>query len=109
MLLPEAVAQLSLKSDFSTLLSSGWHSDVTLRAGGSELKVHKLILAARSPVFKQMFASEMTEASTGVVTISDVQPDVLHLLCDFMYSGGLQETAWESDDTISGLMGRCRC
>jgi len=104
MLLPEAAAHHSLKSDFSGLLSSGWLSDVTLRAGDQELKVHKLILAARSPVFKQMLSSEMTEASTGIVNISDIEPDILNHLCGFMYSGEIQETVWESENAVFGLM-----
>jgi len=104
MLNPECKAQACLASNLSSLLSSGWRSDAALQVDGREIKVHSLILAARSPVFKQMLDSGMEESNTHIVSITDVSWDVLNHLCGFMYSGVVDDSAWENDATLSALM-----
>lgn len=100
-LVPEA----SLAANMATLWSSGSWSDVTLSAGGERLRVHRLVLAARSPVFKRMLSSGMREASTGVVEIPDVAPEVLQRLCEFMYTDSVEdEDVWEDDEAIRDVM-----
>jgi speckle-type POZ protein len=44
---------------------------LSLSEGGEKVGAHKLVLAARSPVFRTMFSSEMTEARGTEVNISD--------------------------------------
>ena len=56
------------------------HCDVTLVVEGQEIHAHKAILAARSPVFKAMFAHQMSEAVEGKVMIDDIAADVLNEL-----------------------------
>ena len=90
-----------LVSDLSTLLSNGWQFDVTLRAGGRDLKAHSSILTSGSPVFKSMFGSGMIDTRIGVVEIADVDPDILNHMCGFMYTIGLA--------TTTGTDGSLRC
>ena len=46
---------------------------------------------ARSPVFKSMLESGMTEGETGEVSITDMNPDVFRALLHFIYSDDLPE------------------
>jgi speckle-type POZ protein len=53
-------------------------SDVTLIvSGGRSFSAHKVILAARSPVFGAMFAHEMKESLNGEVLLDDLSPAVM--------------------------------
>ena len=63
--------QNTLKS-FNALLEADLHSDVTLICEGEEILAHKAILAARSPVFKAMFAHKMSESLEGSATIDEM-------------------------------------
>jgi hypothetical protein len=77
----------SLAAAMKGILQSGSSShDVSLKFLNSNdvLCAHKLILTARSPIFRMM-----VEASTSgaVVTVDDVGPDTMNLLLIFMYTG----------------------
>lgn len=101
---PQAKAQQCLAFNLSLLLSSGWHADVTLLADGRQIKVHSVILAARSPVFKQMLDSGMKESSTHTVSITDMDWDELNHFSSFLYSGTVKDALWESEATICALI-----
>lgn len=73
--------------DFGALFETQKFSDVTLSVGGKDLLVHKLILAARSPVFAAMFKHEMAESKQNRVTIQDVDYDVLREMLMYIYTG----------------------
>eukprot|EP00428_Durinskia_dybowskii_P014987 CAMPEP_0170218982 /NCGR_PEP_ID=MMETSP0116_2-20130129/9163_1 /TAXON_ID=400756 /ORGANISM="Durinskia baltica, Strain CSIRO CS-38" /LENGTH=374 /DNA_ID=CAMNT_0010469629 /DNA_START=1 /DNA_END=1125 /DNA_ORIENTATION=+ len=83
----------SLSGHMRSLLVSGKHSDVTLRVADGEIQAHRSVLAARSPVFDRMLApdSGMLEASTGLVQIEDLDMATAKPLCDFMYTGALED------------------
>jgi len=104
MLSPQAKAQAHLASDLSSLLSTGWHADVALLVDGRVMRVHSLIIATRSPVFKQMLNSGMRESSTHTINITDMDWDVLNHLCNFMYSGMVKDSVWANDATICAMM-----
>ena len=72
---------------------NGHCTDVQLVVGERVFPVHKIILAARSPVFNAMFSNAMTESTSGIVNITDVDPDVLEQLLRFMYTGELHHSA----------------
>jgi len=82
--------------DLRHLLTSGIMSDVVLRVHDQEVNVHKCILAARSPVFRQMFSCGMAEEATNTVVIEDVEFRVLQLFCEFVYTGAVGDSSiWE--------------
>ncbi|WAR03268.1 BTBD2-like protein, partial [Mya arenaria] len=71
--------------------------DVTILAGEEkqEVRCHRFMLASRSPVFYTMFCGSLPE--TGVVTIPDVEADVVRTVVShavpfvsFMYTGEIQ-------------------
>lgn len=51
---------------------------------GKILKCHRSVLAARSPVFEAMFASDMEEAK-GVVKINDFDSETINQMLRFVY------------------------
>jgi len=61
----------NLPDDIQKLFNDETFSDVTLAVDQATFKVHRAILAARSPVFKRMFSNEMKEKNEGIVDISD--------------------------------------
>lgn len=73
--------------DFSRLLSDEESKDVSFKFGTEELTAHKLILAARSPVFKRMFEVDMKEKCTSVIEISDATSTAFKSFLKFIYSG----------------------
>lgn len=48
---------------------------------------HKVVVAARSPVFAAMLASDMTEARSSRIVISDVAPTTFKHFLRFLYTG----------------------
>ena len=67
----------STSSDhLGSLLVEGYLSDVVLLKGNRKFPVHRAILAARSPVFRAMFTSNMKD-SCRRIPIEDLEPDVL--------------------------------
>ncbi|XP_058806101.1 uncharacterized protein LOC131672710 [Phymastichus coffea] len=67
-------------------LESGELSDFVIRTNEKNFKVHKIVLASRSPVFAAMFRSNMIEAETGVATITNLRTGVMEELLRFMYA-----------------------
>ena len=76
-----------MSTHFGSLLSSEEFSDVTLVVGSEELKAHRLVLSARSPVFKTMFQVNMREKSTNRVEITDIELPVVQEMLTFIYTG----------------------
>ena len=53
---------------------SGALSDVTFKVGAETFYAHKQILAGRSPVFCAMLQAGGVEATTGEITVEDIDP-----------------------------------
>lgn len=78
----------NLGTDFASLLESGAMSDVTLITQDdppSRIQAHKLILAARSPVFAAAFLEESADRCTELQVPSDFG-DFLK----YVYSGSIE-------------------
>ncbi|CAH8313314.1 unnamed protein product [Eruca vesicaria subsp. sativa] len=77
---------------FAKILKESWHTDLRLMAGNSNgfaaISAHKLVLAARSEVFKKMLETEVTKASSDHETLifSEMSHEELETLVDFMYN-----------------------
>jgi hypothetical protein len=56
-----------------------------------ELPAHRIILTARSPVFRALLNSDMREVQEGVVTIEDIRPQVFSAMLHFVYKDALPE------------------
>lgn len=76
-----------MQQDFETILENHLLADVTLIVEGKQLKAHKSILAARSPVFAAMFTVDMAEKRQDHVTIADMEYEVAQQMLRFIYTG----------------------
>lgn len=68
-------------------LESDELKDVKFQIDGKLLKAHKSVLAARSPVFKKMFLTNMKESKSNEVVISDISHDTFDEMLFFIYTG----------------------
>ncbi|TVU42659.1 hypothetical protein EJB05_09078, partial [Eragrostis curvula] len=74
---------------FAKLLEDKEGVDVTFSVAGETFKAHKILLAARSPVFKAELLGPMSKAGMEPITITDLQPDVFRALLFFNYTDSL--------------------
>merc|ERR1712008_558379 len=83
---PPPEHNVKLGDQLSEAFSGGQFSDVTLVCEEKMLPCHKVILSARSDVFKAMFSHENTkEGQTNQVDITDTDPDTLEQLLKYIY------------------------
>ena len=84
-----AVPSPSLGADLASLLDTGVGADVTFEVDDEQMPAHKIILQARSPVFKALLTGPMREGHEGVVAVQDVRGPVFRALLHFAYSDTL--------------------
>ena len=90
----------SLSSDLGALLQDTELSDITLAVGVKEFPAHRIILAARSPVFKAMFHHDMREKTESRLDIADLSADAVQGMLQWIYTGRLPSTEQESKDLL---------
>ncbi|KAH9363617.1 hypothetical protein HPB48_004138 [Haemaphysalis longicornis] len=61
-----------LSEDYNRLFESEQFGDVVFKLDDFELRAHKAILVARSPVFASMFEHEMVESIQSQVDVTDI-------------------------------------
>ncbi|XP_026400477.1 BTB/POZ and MATH domain-containing protein 3-like [Papaver somniferum] len=84
------------------LLESGIGFDVTFQVGNEFFRAHKLILAARSPVFRAMFFGSVGNPDMETVAIEEFDPFAFKAMLLFLYSDELPELHENSDsDSLS--------
>ena len=81
------VSPCDLGARLRAVQKEGLWSDFTLAVGKREFKVHRVVLAAQSPVFRRMIESPMAEGSSCRAEISDFTGDVVEEMVHFMYTG----------------------
>ncbi|CAO2189275.1 unnamed protein product [Urochloa humidicola] len=92
------VPPCDIPEHFAKLLDQKDGADVTFSVQGEIIKAHKIILAARSPVFRAQFYGQMREARMGHVTIEDIQPVIFKALLHFIYTGSLHGMGDDLDE-----------
>ncbi|KAG2577529.1 hypothetical protein PVAP13_6NG104000 [Panicum virgatum] len=85
------VPPCDMMEHFGNLLKEKKGVDVTFRVGGKDFEAHKIVLAARSPVFMAEFFGQMRESGTCCVTVEDMQPEVFGALLHFIYNDPLPD------------------
>ncbi|KAM3214183.1 hypothetical protein ACQJBY_066556 [Aegilops geniculata] len=81
----------NMHQHFRELLRNGTGADVTFLVSGKAFAAHKLVLAARSPVFMAEFFRDMKEKSSRRVEIKDMEPAVFGALLEFIYTDNVPE------------------
>lgn len=80
-----------MASNFFMLFEKDQFSDVKIICGDKEFHAHKLILSARSSVFKDMFETKMGESQKIEITISDVDSDTIDHMLEFIYTDSVND------------------
>jgi hypothetical protein len=86
-------SQLQLISELSKSFKHGNFADVEVVCQDKVFKCHRLILSARSPVFRAMFLNNTVEVPARKVEIEDLQPNILEAMLLFIYSGSVPNLA----------------
>ncbi|XVF42611.1 hypothetical protein PTKIN_Ptkin01aG0377800 [Pterospermum kingtungense] len=102
---PIQVPESDIGSHFGMLLENEEGSDITFNVFGEKFHAHKLVLAARSPVFEAEFSDMMEEDNTEIV-VTDMEPKVFKALLHFIYRDNLiddEEFAGTSSSTMPSV------
>ncbi|KAI4374314.1 hypothetical protein MLD38_012322 [Melastoma candidum] len=91
------VPSSNIGKDFGMLLQSGKSSDVSFEVDGEVFAAHKLVLAARSPVFRAQLCGPMKDINTKRIKVEDVEAPVFKALLHFIY--------WDSLPDLQELTG----
>ncbi|GAB4831842.1 BTB/POZ and MATH domain-containing protein 3 [Ancistrocladus abbreviatus] len=88
--------------NFKDLLGDEVGYDVVIQVGDESFKAHKLILAARSPVFRAQFFGLVGNPNMDKVVLEDVEPSIFKAMLLFIYSDALPDLG-----EIMGLTTSC--
>ena len=72
-------------------LSSSQNSIESEDESTSTFNAHKLILAARSPVFAAMFSSHNLENTKNIIEINDLRPETIRSMLEYIYTGKVND------------------
>jgi len=80
-------AQSTLERDMLSLLESGDNSDIVLQCEGEEIKAHRSILSARSPVLRAVL--ELDQPCE--ISVEDTEPATLRQMVKYLYTGKVEQ------------------
>ncbi|KAJ9187676.1 hypothetical protein P3X46_003103 [Hevea brasiliensis] len=92
-----AVPSSNIGQHFGQLLESGKGTDVKFEVDGEVFAAHKLVLAARSPVFRAQLFGPMKDQNTQLIKVEDMEAPVFKALLHFIY--------WDSLPDLEELTG----
>jgi speckle-type POZ protein len=78
-----------LSHNFGKLLETAEEADVTFDVKGEVFPAHKIVLAARSPVFKAELYGPMRGKPGQNITVEEMEPPVFKALLHFIYTDSL--------------------
>ncbi|TVT98204.1 hypothetical protein EJB05_56523, partial [Eragrostis curvula] len=96
------VPSSNLHQHLGDLLNSMDGTDVTFKVGEEMFSAHRLVLAARSAVFKAELFGEMVENTKRLIQIDDVEAHVFRHLLHFIYTDALPDMALEEGSDGAG-------
>ncbi|XP_023531781.1 BTB/POZ and MATH domain-containing protein 6-like [Cucurbita pepo subsp. pepo] len=95
-----SVPESNMGAHFGALLENLEGSDVTFDVDGENFQAHKLILAARSPIFRSEFLN-MLEKNKQEIIVKNLEPNVFKALLHFMYTDSIAEDVVVSTSSSS--------
>lgn len=78
--------------------------DVLFDLGSETVGAHVAVLSARSSVFAAMFQSDMQEAATKRVVVTDIEPPIFKQLLQYMYAGKAPDLRLLADEIAQPLL-----
>ncbi|XP_052170126.1 BTB/POZ and MATH domain-containing protein 2-like [Diospyros lotus] len=76
---------------FGRLLECSTGTDVSFEVNGETFAAHKLVLAARSPVFRAQLFGPMKDQNTECIPVEDIEAPVFKALLHFIYWDALPD------------------
>ncbi|GMI66546.1 BTB-POZ AND MATH DOMAIN 2, BTB-POZ and MATH domain 2 [Hibiscus trionum] len=92
-----AVPPSNIGHHFGQLLEHGKGTDVNFEVDGEVFPAHKLVLVARSPVFRAQLFGPMKDHNTEQIAVEDMEAPVFKALLHFIY--------WDSLPNMEELIG----
>ncbi|CAL1284120.1 unnamed protein product [Larinioides sclopetarius] len=86
----------SALDNFREIYNNRLLNDVVLKTKTKAFPAHKIVLCARSPVFKAMLTNDMKEKNSKCIEVEDVEDDTLQQLLLFLYTDYVENLQWES-------------
>ncbi|GBN68516.1 Speckle-type POZ protein [Araneus ventricosus] len=86
----------SALDDLKEIYSDQFFTDVELKTKTKSFPAHKILLCARSPVFKAMMTNDMKEKKSNSIQVDDLEDDIVQQLLLFLYSDSLENLQWQS-------------
>jgi speckle-type POZ protein len=80
-----AIPPSNIGHQFGQLLESGKGSDVSFEVDGEVFTAHKLVLAARSPVFRAQLFGPMKDHNTKCIKVEDMEAPVFKVYLIFCF------------------------
>lgn len=71
---------------FGKLLESGNRADIKFDVDGEVFSAHKLVLAARSPVFRAQLFGPMKNQNLDCINVEDIEPSVFKVTVPVLFS-----------------------
>ncbi|XP_013729393.2 BTB/POZ and MATH domain-containing protein 4, partial [Brassica napus] len=90
-------------SHFGMLLENEDGSDITFNVSGEKFRAHRLVLAARSPVFESEFLDVIGEEEERDIEVTDMEPKVFKALLHYIYKDALIEDAESASSSGSSV------
>ncbi|XP_033217127.1 speckle-type POZ protein-like isoform X2 [Belonocnema kinseyi] len=76
---------------FDASINDETFSDAVLFLDEKKIYAHKMILSSRSPVFRQMFLTNMKESNSNEARVKNIRIEVFNELLRFMYTGKVEK------------------
>ncbi|KAD2392787.1 hypothetical protein R6Q59_012542 [Mikania micrantha] len=86
-----SIPSSDMGQDLKYLLEAEIGCDILFRVADETFKAHKLILAARSPVFRAQFFGLVGNPNMDEVELEDIEPSVFKAMLIFIYSDTLPD------------------
>ena len=77
--------------DMTDIMENTAASDLTIKCGEKTFQVHKIFMTSRSSVFKAMMDTEMVEAATREILVTDIDCPTLEEMIHYIYTGVLSD------------------
>jgi hypothetical protein len=96
---------LDLGHDLAIMFDNQDLTDVSFDVGEESFSAHRLVLAARSPVFKAELYGPLAEGTMTSITIQDMEACTFKSMLHYMYQGSLPNTG---TNDVSSTMAQCQ-
>lgn len=86
------VPESNMGQHFGALLDDCYAVDITFEVGSENFRAHKLVLAARSPVFKAQLFGPLGDRNKDTLLVEDIEAPVFKAMLHFIYCDSLPDS-----------------